>query len=139
MILLWNSDLIRIYNTTDMSHGKVWEVNTISILRSSYGDNCMVGTIDAREIAIPSDGILVSNNEPSKECMTISRLLSNKETKEELSSGKKIDETKGFESLARLGIELERQNVQFGERVTVCGVEPEKFESFKTPTVSKSK
>ena len=110
----------------------------LSQVTSSYGDDCMVGTIDAREIATPSDGILVSNNEPSKECMTISRLLSNKETKEELSSGKKIDETKGFASLARLGIELERQNVQFGERVTLCGVEPEKFESFKNPTVSKS-
>ena len=115
----------------------------ISQVTRSFGDDCMAGTIDAREVVLESDEpvstILVSNNELSEKCMTISRLLSNKETREELNAGKSIDQTKGFASLAKLGIDLKRLNVNLGERVTVCGVEPEKFESFKTPTVSKSK
>ena len=114
----------------------------LSQVTSSFGDDCMVGTIDAREVTIESEEnssyILISNNEPSKECMTISRMLSGKDTREELSAGKLIEQTKGFESLARLGIELERQAVQFGEKVTVCGVEAEKFESFKNATMGKT-
>ena len=55
----------------------------LSQVTSSFGDNCMVGTIDAREVAIESEEnssyILLSNNEPSKECMTISRMLSGKD------------------------------------------------------------
>lgn len=114
----------------------------LSQVTSSFGDDCMVGTIDAREVTIESEEnssyILISNNEPSEECMAISRMLSGKDTREELSAGKLIEQTKGFESLARLGIQLERQNAQFGEKVTVCGVEPAKFESFKNATMGKT-
>lgn len=115
----------------------------LSQVTSSFGDNCMVGTIDAREVTIESEEsssyILISNNEPSKECMTISRMLSSKDTREELSAGKLIEQTKGFESLARLGIQLERQNAQFGEKVSVYGVEPAKFEIFKNATMGKNR
>lgn len=109
----------------------------LSQVTSSFGDNCMVGTIDAREVAILGD-ILVSNNEPSEVCMTIARMLSGKDTKEELSAGKSIEQTKGFETLAKSGIVLERQNIQLGEKVSVCGVETAKFENFKNATMGKS-
>ena len=114
----------------------------LSQVTRSFGDNCMVGTIDVREVAIESEAnssyILISNNEPSEECMTISRMLSGKDTREELSTGKPIEETKEFESLSRLGIQLERQNSEFGEKIIVCGVEPSKFEKFKNATMGKT-
>ena len=66
-------------------------------------------------------------------------MLSGKDTREELNAGRLIEQTKGFESLERLGIQLERQNIQFGEKVTVCGVEPAKFESFKNATMGKTR
>lgn len=110
----------------------------LSQVTSSFGDNCMVGTIDAREVTIESEensySILLSNNEPSEECMTISRMLSGKDTREELSTGKPIEQTKGFESLAKLGIELERQAIQFDEKVIVCGLEKTKFDNLKNAT-----
>ena len=109
----------------------------------SFGDDCMAGTIDAREVTIESEEnssyILISNNELSSECMTISIMLSHKDTREELSAGKLIEQTKEFELLARIGIQLERQNAQFGEKVNVCGVEPAKFESIKNATMGKTR
>lgn len=115
----------------------------LSQVTSSFGDDCMVGTIDAREVTIESEAnssyILISNNEPSEECMTIARMLSGKDTREELNAGRLIEQTKGFELLERLGIQLERQNIQFGEKVTVCGVEPAKFESVKNATMGKTR
>ncbi|MBR2833840.1 MAG: hypothetical protein IKE75_05430 [Bacilli bacterium] len=115
----------------------------LSQVTSSFGDDCMVGTIDAREITIESaensSHILISNNEPSKECMAISRMLSGKDTREELSMGKTIEQTKGFETLAKLGIKLERQDVQFGEKIIVCGVERSKFENFKNAAMNKTR
>ena len=114
----------------------------LSQVTSSFGDDCMVGTIDAREVVIESEessySILVSNNEPSAECMAIARMLSGKDTREELQAGKPIEQTKAFESLSKLGIQLQRQNVQFGERVNVSGVEPVKFESFKNASMGKT-
>ncbi len=106
----------------------------ISQVTNSYGDNCMVGTIDAREVVINGyidSYTIISNNLPSEVCMNIARLLSQKEVKEQLSEGKNIEQTSGFDKLARLGINLQRQDIQLGETVTVCGVEPEKFEQFK--------
>lgn len=112
----------------------------LSQVTSSFGDDCMVGTIDVREVTIESDEnssyILLSNNEPSKECMTISRVLSGKDTRDELTAGKLIEQTKEFESLAKLGIELERQIIQLGEKVTVCGIEKSKFDNVKNTTMS---
>ena len=110
----------------------------LSQVTSSFGDDCMVGTIDAIEVTIESEEnssyILISNNETSEECMAISRMLSGKDTREELSAGKLIEQTKGFESLAKLGIELERQDIQFDERVIVCGLEKTKFDNLKNAT-----
>lgn len=115
----------------------------LSQVTSSFGDDCMVGTIDAREVTIESEEsssyFLISNNEPSEECMIIARMLSGKDTREELNAGILIEQTKDFGSLERLGIQLERQNIQFGENVTVCGVEPEKFENFKNATMGKTR
>lgn len=115
----------------------------LSQVTSSFGDNCMAGTIDVREVTIESEEnsfyVLLSNNEPSKECITISRVLSGKDTREELSAGKLIEQTKGFESLAKSGIVLERQAIQFGEKVTVCGLEKSKFDNFKNVTMGKAR
>ena len=103
----------------------------------------MVGTIDAREVNIESEensySILLANNEPSEDCMTISRMFSGKDTREELSTGNPIEQTKGFESLAKLGIELERQAIQFDEKVIVCGLEKTKFDNLKNATMGKTR
>lgn len=113
----------------------------LSQVTSSFGDDCMVGTIDAREVIIRSDSsnFILSNNELSEKCMKISQILSGKDTKKALSAGKPIEQTEGFEALARLGIGLERQAVQFGDTVTVCGVEKSKFENFKNATMGKTR
>ena len=115
----------------------------LSQVTSSFGDDCMVGTIDVREVITEDEEsisyALISNNELTEECVAISRKLSDKNTREELSAGKLIEQTKAFDSLARLGIKLERQNVQFGETVTVCGVEPEKFVNLKNLKTAKTR
>ena len=114
----------------------------LSQVTSSFGDNCMVGTIDVREIVIGDEELfpfIVSNNEPSRECMTISRMLSCKSVRDSLSVGKLIEQTSSFDALARLGIELERRDSQFGEEITVCGVEKEKFEHLKNTKTGKIK
>ena len=115
----------------------------LSQVASSFGDDCMVGTVDAREVAIVdeenSSNILVSNNEPSMECMAIARMLSGKGTREELNAGKFVEDTKGFEALAKLGIVLVRQDFKFDENVTVCGLEKDKFEVYKKAMISRTK
>ena len=115
----------------------------LSQVTKSYGDDCMVGTIDTREVIIESQDnspyILLSNNEPTTECMTISRLLSGNQTKQELNAGMSIEQTKAFQSLARLGIELESQNIQLGEKVIVCGIENEHFKKFQNMDTRKTR
>ena len=92
----------------------------LSEITRSYGDDCMVGTVDAREIAIESENnssyILVSNNELSAECMNISRMLSSKRTKEELALGESIEKTTDFQKLAKLGIDLEKRDIQLDDK-----------------------
>ena len=115
----------------------------ISQVTKSYGDNCMVGTVDVREITTQSEEnstyVLVSNNEPSEECMTISRSLSTKEAMEELSKGTPLEFTKEFTTLVKTGINLENKNIQFDEKVIVCGVEKEVFEEYKNKRAVKSR
>ena len=131
-----NGEVLGVFSSNDKNF-------LLSQVSSSFGDDCMVGTIDAREVTSISKedscNTLISNNEPSEECMTISRILSTNHTKEELSAGKSIEQTKGFGLLANLGIQLERKNVQFEESVTVCGVEPTKFEYFKNAKMGKTR
>lgn len=113
----------------------------ISQVTRSYGDDCMVGTIDVREIIVDSQedvhSTLISNNEPSDECMDLSRYFSTKETKEELSMGKPLELTKEFNNLEKMGIILTNKEMQFRESVIVCGIEKEAFEEYKRKTVSK--
>lgn len=110
----------------------------LSQVTSSFGDDCMVGTIDAREVTIRDEessfSLLLSNNELSAESMQISMMLSGKDTSEELNAGIPIEQTTRFENLAKLGIALERQDMRFGERMLVCGIEKAKFDKYKAAT-----
>ena len=115
----------------------------LSQVTSSYGDNCMVGTIDAREVTIESPEnssyILLSNNEPSIESMTISRILSTAKTKQELATGMSIEQTTAFQTLEKLGITLVKQDFELSNNVTVCGIENEHFKSFQEKYIGSSK
>ena len=115
----------------------------LSQVTRSFGDDCMVGTIDTREVTIESPEnasyILLSNNEPSVESMTISRYLSTTKTKQELATGMSIEQTTAFQELAKLGIELVKQDFELSEEVTVCGIENEHFRSFQEKYIGRAK
>lgn len=111
----------------------------LSQVTCSYGDNCMVGTIDTREVTIVDPYTLLSNNELSDECMTISRILSTAKAREELATGMNIEQTTAFQSLEKLGIKLVKQDFKLSEDITVCGIESENFRFFKEEHASKSK
>ncbi len=126
--------LLGLYSANDKKY-------LLSEVTSSFGDNCMAGTIDAREVAFESKEnasyILLSNNEISEECMTISRFLSTKEVKDELALGTPIEDTNAFQRLSRLGLPLHKEDVDFEEKVTVCGIEPTKFERYQNMQLGK--
>ena len=105
----------------------------ISQVTSSFGNNCMAGTVDAREIAFnpENNDVLFSNNEVSEESMAISRLLSMEEVKKELALGVKVEETAVFPRLAKMGLDLQRVNIDLPEKISVCGIEKEKFAKYK--------
>lgn len=111
----------------------------LSQITRSFGDDCMVGTVDAREIIVESPEVLLSNNEPTMESMTISRMLSTAMFKKELASGISLEQTIACKELARLGIDLVRQIVELSEKVTVCGIESEHFRYFQEKYMGKSK
>ena len=115
----------------------------LSEVTQSFGDNCMKGTVDVREVAFDKEdvlsNILIANNVPSEECMMISRMLSTKETRAELDTGTPIEQTKTFQTLAKLGLDLKRQDISLGERVTVCGIEPVKFDSYKSKIADRTR
>ena len=119
-------NVLGIFNSNDKNY-------LLSQITSSFGNNCMVGTVDAREIAFNPENtnVLFSNNEVSEESMTISRLLSTEEVKKELALGTKIENTTIFQRLAKLGLNLQRVNVDLPEKISACGIEKESFAKYK--------
>lgn len=63
-------------------------------------------------------------------------MLSGKSTREKLSAGIPIEQTIEFKNLAKLEIPLERQDMQFGEKIIVIGIEKAKFDKYKAATMS---
>ena len=107
----------------------------LSRVTQSFGDDCMAGTIDAREvIAEDADSysyFLLCDNDPSMDELMISKVLSSKDVLQELKDGKKIEETIGFKRLSMMGIELGRISLPFSKKVVVCGLEKGQFERLK--------
>ena len=113
----------------------------LSQVTSSFGDNCMAGTVDAREVAFDPENsdMLLSNNEVSEESMAISRLLSTEEVKKELALGAKIEDTSMFSRLAKMGLDLQRMDIDLPEKISVCGIEKEIFAKYKDMSFGKER
>lgn len=115
-----SGDLIGIYAYQD-------KTLLLTKITNSFGDNCMEGTIDVREVTILDSSTLYSNNEPSEECIEISSMLSDKITKKQIQDGTPLELTDGFKKLVNTGINLEELKRDLSGTISVCGIENNSF------------
>ena len=115
-----SGDLIGLYAYQD-------KILLLTKITESFGDNCMKGTIDVREVTLLDSSTLYSNNEPSEECIEISSMLSDKNTKKQIQDDIPIELTDGFEKLLNLGINLEEIKIDLSNSISVCGIEKESY------------
>lgn len=119
-----SGNLLGIYSANDKKY-------MLSEVTTSFGNNCMVGTVDAREVIKIFDEIYVSNNDISEDAMTIARVLSSKEMQEYLKNGGNIESTKEFQDLEIDGIKLQKAEEIDAPSLGVHGIEPDHFELLK--------
>lgn len=115
-----SGDLIGLYAYQD-------KILLLTKITESFGDNCMEGTIDVREVTLLDSSTLYSNNEPSEECIEISSMLSDKNTKKQIQDGTPLELTDGFNKLVNMGINLEKIEIDLTDSISVCGIENESF------------
>ena len=107
-------------------------------VEESFGNNCMRGTIDVREVACkfsPDGGVdFYSNNDVSNESMFFSRMLSTEAGQDYINSGGALE---SYSPFVRAGLNIKPSDVQItGETTCVAGISTERFEQLKSATVS---
>lgn len=116
-----SGDLIGLYAYQD-------KILLLTKITESFGDNCMEGTIDVREVTQLDSSTLYSNNEPSEECIEISSMLSDKNTKKQIQDGTPLELTDGFNKLVNMGINLEEIKTDLTDSISVCGIENKSYD-----------